>query len=134
MKIKKARTHTEDIENTIKKQANKAQTTMYVNNNTITKVTGQQQKEEFPPKVKPMLSTLVDKPFDNKDWVFEIKWDGVRSILLFHKSKRILELQSRNSKSITYRYPELIKALSFSMPSSSSIIKCKESVVLDGEI
>jgi bifunctional non-homologous end joining protein LigD len=28
----------------------------------------------------------------------------------------------------------LIKALSFSMPPSSSIIKCKESVVLDGEI
>src|ERR687891_741530 len=61
---KKARTHTEDIENAIKKQTNKAQTTMYVNNNTITKVTGQQQKEEFPTKVKPMLSTLVDKPFN----------------------------------------------------------------------
>src|ERR671921_2136284 len=61
---KKARTHTEDIENAIKKQANKAQTTMYVNNKTITKVTGQQQKEEFPARVKPMLSTLVDKPFN----------------------------------------------------------------------
>src|ERR671914_1773024 len=113
------------IENTTK---NHETQTTYANN--ITKITDQQQ-EEFPVKVKPMLSTLVDKPFDSKDWVFEVKWDGVRSILLFHKSKRILELQSRNSKSITHRYPELIKALSFSMPSSSSIIKCKESVVLD---
>jgi bifunctional non-homologous end joining protein LigD len=118
------------IENKTKNHAYETQMT-YANN--ITKITDQQQVE-FPAKVKPMLSTLVDKPFDNKDWVFEIKWDGVRSILLFHKSKRILELQSRNSKSITHRYPELIKALSLSMPSSSSLIKCKESVVLDGEI
>jgi bifunctional non-homologous end joining protein LigD len=118
------------IENTTKSHLYETRTT-YANN--ITKVTDQQQKE-FPAKVKPMLSTLVDKPFDSKDWVFEVKWDGVRSILLFHKSKRILELQSRSSKSITHRYPELIKALSFSMPSSSSLIKCKESVVLDGEI
>src|ERR671914_2299374 len=118
------------IENTTKNHAYENQMT-YANN--IIKITDQQQ-EEFAAKVKPMLSTLVDKPFDSKDWVFEVKWDGVRSILLFHKSKRILELQSRNSKSITHRYPELIKALSFSMPSSSSIIKCKESVVLDGEI
>src|SRR5918994_3593203 len=133
---KKTRTHTEDIENTIKKQANKAQTTMYVNNKTITKVTGQQQKEEFPTKVKPMLSTLVDKPFNNKDWVFEVKWDGVRSILFLHKKKGILDMQSRNGKSITHRYPELVKSLSFSTPSSSSssILNCKESVVLDGEI
>ena len=116
------------IENTTK---NHETQTTYANN--ITKISDQQQ-EEFPVKVKPMLSTLVDKPFDSKDWVFEVKWDGVRSILLFHKSKRILELQSRNSKSITHRYPDLIKALSFSMPSSSSLIKCKESVVLDGEI
>ena len=118
------------IENTTKNHAYETQM-KYANN--ITDINDQQQ-EEFPAKVKPMLSTLVDKPFDSKDWVFEVKWDGVRSILLFHNSKRILELQSRNSKSITHRYPELIKALSFSMPSSSSIIKCKESVVLDGEI
>ena len=98
--------------------------------------TVKQQKEGFPVKVKPMLSTLIDRPFDSKEWVFEVKWDGVRSILLFYKSKTILELQSRNGKSITHRYPELIKALSFSMPSSSSssLIKCKESIALDGEI
>jgi bifunctional non-homologous end joining protein LigD len=120
--------------NTIKKQVNETQITNAINVGTVT---AKQQKEEFPARVKPMLSMLVDKPFDSKDWVFEVKWDGVRSILLFHKSKGILELQSRNGKSITHRYPELIKALSFSMPSShysSSVIKCKESVVLDGEI
>jgi bifunctional non-homologous end joining protein LigD len=88
------------------------------------------QQEEFPTKIKPMLSTLVNEPFNNKDWVFEVKWDGVRSILFFHKTKGILEMQSRNGKSITHRYPEIIKALK----SISSAIKCKESVILDGEI
>ena len=88
------------------------------------------QQEEFPTKIKPMLSTLVNEPFNNKDWVFEVKWDGVRSILFFHKTKGILEMQSRNGKSITHRYPEITKALK----SISSAIKCKESAILDGEI
>jgi bifunctional non-homologous end joining protein LigD len=135
---KKTRSHTRnDIENTIRKQANEAQTMTYTNNNNITKAASQQQKEEFPNKIKPMLSTLVDKPFDNKDWVFEVKWDGVRSILFLHRKKGALEMQSRNGKSIAHRYPELVKILSFSTPSSSSsssVIKCKESVVLDGEV
>jgi bifunctional non-homologous end joining protein LigD len=117
----------------IKKQVVKTQAA-YANK--IDPAKAKQQKEGFPVKVKSMLSTLVDKSFDSKEWVFEVKWDGVRSILLFHKSKTILELQSRNGKSITHRYPELTKALSFSILSSSSslVIKCKESVVLDGEI
>ena len=59
----------------------------------------------------------------------------MRSILFLHKKKALLELQSRNSKSITHRYPELVKALGFSTPSStSSEIKCEESVILDGEV
>ncbi|HSF00898.1 MAG TPA: DNA polymerase ligase N-terminal domain-containing protein, partial [Nitrososphaeraceae archaeon] len=58
-------------------------------------VTNQQQKEleEFPTKIKPMLSTLADDPFNSKNWVFEVKWDGVRSILFYNKAKGILELQ-----------------------------------------
>jgi bifunctional non-homologous end joining protein LigD len=98
----------------------------------------QQQEQEFPTKIKPMLSTLVDDPFNNKDWVFEVKWDGVRSILLFHKAKGILGLQSRNGKLITHRYPELLRALNSPSTSSSLSsklsIKCKESAILDGEI
>jgi bifunctional non-homologous end joining protein LigD len=145
-KATKVNSNTRNVENTTKRQANEALT--YPNNITTTLTDQQQQKEEFPTKIKPMLSTLVDKPFDSKDWVFEIKWDGVRSILFLHKKKGILELQSRNGKSITHRYPELAKELISSPssttssltssppppPSTSSVIKCKESVVLDGEI
>ena len=32
------------------------------------------------PAYRPMLATLVDKPFDDKRWVFETKWDGFRLI------------------------------------------------------
>ncbi|MGE5635204.1 MAG: DNA polymerase ligase N-terminal domain-containing protein, partial [Deltaproteobacteria bacterium] len=100
-------------------------------------VTNQQQKdlEEFPTKIKPMLSTLGDEPFNSKNWVFEVKWDGVRSILFYNKAKGILELQSRNSRSLTHRYPELVDALTSISPSSSQLpINCKESAILDGEI
>jgi bifunctional non-homologous end joining protein LigD len=58
-----------------------------------------------------MLSTLIDKPFDNKEWVFEVKWDGVRAILFLHKTKGILKIVSRNGKTITHRYPEIIEAV-----------------------
>jgi bifunctional non-homologous end joining protein LigD len=130
------RSRTIKEKNTIKKELSKIKTTSA---NSTGTVTAKQQKEEFPTKVKPMLSTLVDKPFNSKLWVFEVKWDGVRSILLLHKKKGILELQSRNGKSVTHRYPELVRVLSFSTSSSSSSsssspIRCKESVVLDGEI
>src|SRR5918994_1696182 len=121
-----------DLEGSFKIRTSEAQTT-FANN--FAKLSNNRQRGDFVTKIKPMLSTLVDKPFDNKDWVFEVKWDGVRSILFLHRKKGILELQSRNGKSITHRYPELVKVLSSSTPSSSpSVIKCKESVVLDGEV
>jgi bifunctional non-homologous end joining protein LigD len=83
--------------------------------------------QAFPTSVKPMLAVPVDKPFDNKDWVFEIKWDGVRSILFLNKSKNILEIQARSGMTITHRYPEIAA-------SAKTAIQCENSVVLDGEI
>jgi bifunctional non-homologous end joining protein LigD len=84
---------------------------------------------DFPSKIRPMLSTAVDKPFNDNKWDFEIKWDGVRALLFYRKSKNILELKSRTNKSISHRYPEIIKSII-----TSSIIRCKDSIVLDGEI
>jgi bifunctional non-homologous end joining protein LigD len=83
---------------------------------------------QFPQSVKPMLAGHIDTPFDNKDWVFEVKWDGVRAILLHDKAKEaITEIQSRNGKNITHRYPEITKAI-------GTVVKSNESIVLDGEI
>src|SRR5688500_8644931 len=62
----------------------------YTTTTDTTTFSNQQQEEEvvveeFPTTIKPMLSTLVDEPFNSKDWTFEVKWDGVRSILFFNK-------------------------------------------------
>src|SRR4051812_7366678 len=32
------------------------------------------KKSSFPHDIKPMLATVVDKPFDDEDWIYEIKW------------------------------------------------------------
>src|SRR5918998_1405207 len=85
------------------------------------------KNSQFPLSVRPMLAGHADTPFDNKDWVFEVKWDGVRAILLQNKAKGITEIQSRNGKNITHRYPEITKAI-------DSVVKNNESIVLDGEI
>jgi len=50
--------------------------------------------ERFPSTCKPMLGTLIDTPFDSSEWVFEVKWDGVRAILFLNKEEQILELSS----------------------------------------
>ncbi len=34
----------------------------------------------MPEHVVPALATLAEKPFSDPDWLFEIKWDGVRTL------------------------------------------------------
>ncbi|HEX2919698.1 MAG TPA: DNA ligase D [Bacteroidales bacterium] len=57
---------------------------------------------KMPDTVKPMLATLVDDPFDDPDWFFEVKWDGFRTIALVDNGK--VQLLSRNGKSFTEKY------------------------------
>src|SRR4051812_35893150 len=54
-------------------------------------------KEKFPAKLTPMLATLVDKPFEEEGWLYEVKWDGYRALAFCNKNK--VELKSRNDKS-----------------------------------
>ena len=80
--------------------------------------------------VKPMLSSLIDKPFSNKDWIFEIKWDGVRAITLVDKLTKTCKIKSRRGDIITQRYPELENTLKSALREDMF----KEFVILDGEI
>ncbi|MGB8520179.1 MAG: non-homologous end-joining DNA ligase [Candidatus Tumulicola sp.] len=77
------------------------------------------------PKLKSvMLATLVDAPFDDDGWLFEIKWDGYRAICTIDGKGR-LSLVSRNDIDLLARFPAmdgLAEAFS-SVP-----------VVVDGEI
>jgi bifunctional non-homologous end joining protein LigD len=69
---------------------------------------------------KPMLAKLAPKPFSDKDWMFEIKWDGFRAIAYVNDE---LSLKSRNQKELKYNFPEL-----------EELTKLTRNVVLDGEI
>ena len=37
-------------------------------------------RSKFPAQIKPMLATLIDKPFHDSAWMYEVKWDGYRAI------------------------------------------------------
>ncbi|MBC5823882.1 MAG: hypothetical protein GIW99_06730 [Candidatus Eremiobacteraeota bacterium] len=52
-----------------------------------------------------MLATLVDGPFDDADWIFEIKWDGVRAVCTIRDDRRIA-LVSRNGLDLLGPFPE----------------------------
>jgi len=52
-----------------------------------------------------MLATLVDEPFDDPQWLFEIKWDGYRALCTVEEGK--LTLVSRNGLDMLKRFPEL---------------------------
>ena len=59
------------------------------------------------PNVKSvMLATLIDAPFDDDDWLFEIKWDGYRAICTIDESGA-LSLVSRNGLDLLARFPGL---------------------------
>ncbi len=56
----------------------------------------------------PMLATLVDKPFNEPGWTYEIKWDGYRAMAFMNKGR--VELKSRNNKSFNEKFYPITKA------------------------
>jgi bifunctional non-homologous end joining protein LigD len=66
-------------------------------------------KGRMPAAVKPMLATLVDEPFDDPNWVYEVKWDGYRAIASVNKGE--VELYSRNNKTFNEKFYPIHKAL-----------------------
>jgi bifunctional non-homologous end joining protein LigD len=77
----------------------------------------------MPIAIHPMLATSVEEPFDDPEWLFEIKWDGYRAIAFIAKGK--VRLVSRNQNDLTAQYPELHNL--------AASIKA-ETAILDGEI
>jgi bifunctional non-homologous end joining protein LigD len=60
-------------------------------------------KSAAPKNIKPMKATLVDEPFDDPDWVYEVKWDGYRAVAVIDKNGA--ELISRNNIPFDKYYP-----------------------------
>jgi bifunctional non-homologous end joining protein LigD len=84
---------------------------------------GAPRGEVAPRAAEFMLATLVDRPFSDPRWLFEIKYDGVR-VLASRAGSRV-ELRGRSGTVVTERYPEIALALR-ALP--------LERFVLDGEI
>jgi bifunctional non-homologous end joining protein LigD len=80
-------------------------------------------KRPMPMSIQPMLASVVEKPFDDPNWLFEIKWDGYRAIAFIENSK--VRLVSRNQNDLTPRYPELRELANF---------LTAKSAILDGEV
>jgi bifunctional non-homologous end joining protein LigD len=74
-------------------------------------------------RLEPMLATIGERPFSDPNWLFEIKWDGVRALAWIENGA--LTLRARSGADITGRYPELA-----SLPTALSA----RQAVLDGEI
>ncbi len=72
-------------------------------------ITSKIKKKPMPDWVSPMLATLTENYFSDKDWIYERKLDGQRC-LAFKKGKEV-NLYSRNHKKINAGYPEIVDAL-----------------------
>ena len=77
----------------------------------------------MPARIHPMLATSIAEPFDNPDWLFEIKWDGYRAVAFIAGGQ--MRLVSRNQNNLTAQFPELARLV-------DSVTA--ESAVIDGEI
>lgn len=72
--------------------------------------------------ISPMLLNEVKEPFDDEDYIYELKLDGIRC--LTYIEPKSVTLQNKRFKDLTVIYPEL-----------SGIYKCvKKRVILDGEL
>ncbi|MBC7868301.1 MAG: DNA ligase D [Gloeobacteraceae cyanobacterium ES-bin-316] len=80
------------------------------------------KKAPFPKDIKPMLATLIDKPFEEEGWQYEIKWDGYRAVAYINKGK--VSLASRNNKSFEEKF----------YPVFNELKEWKINAVVDGEM
>lgn len=73
--------------------------------------------------LSPMLLKEVDKPFKDDNYIFELKYDGIRTLL--YVSSKTFKLITRNGNDLANIYPEL---------KSVQNIVGKHKVIFDGEI
>ncbi len=71
-------------------------------------------------RYEPMLAKSAETPFSSEDWIFEVKWDGIRAISYVDGE---MSIRSRNQKELKNNFPEF-----------EELRKVAEHCVLDGEI
>ncbi len=56
--------------------------------------------------VEPMLSATADRPPRDANYVYEIKWDGIRALIALEDGK--IRIRTRNHNDVTKQFPELL--------------------------
>src|SRR5690348_2523548 len=79
-------------------------------------------ESKFLSDIKPMLCSLIREPFDDPEYLYEVKLDGYRLIAYVQNGKVILS--SRSGLNYTKKYPLIQKELS----------QLKFDVIIDGEL
>ncbi len=69
-----------------------------------------------------MLCKISEKPFDDEEWAFEIKWDGYRAIADIRNNN--IRLYSRNGLDFSQKFKKVTNALTLQ----------QHEMILDGEI
>jgi bifunctional non-homologous end joining protein LigD len=78
---------------------------MFLNENSTLPAVPGAFSAPMPHIIEPMLATLVDEPFSHPEWLYEVKWDGVRAICYIKDGQ--VSFVSRNGIDMSFRYPEL---------------------------
>jgi bifunctional non-homologous end joining protein LigD len=55
--------------------------------------------------VEPMLSEIKEKPPLGDDFIYEIKWDGIRALISYEDGQ--VKIHTRNQNDVTKQFPEL---------------------------
>jgi bifunctional non-homologous end joining protein LigD len=76
----------------------------------------------MPDNLKPMRASTIREPFNDPEWLYEIKWDGFRTISYLKEST--VQLRSRNNLSCNHKFPIIVDVLK----------TLHINAVLDGEI
>jgi bifunctional non-homologous end joining protein LigD len=73
--------------------------------------------------MEPMKAKLVEKPPATGDWIYELKFDGIRLIAV--KRDKKVSLFSRNQNDLSARFPDIVEAIK-NLPARECVI--------DGEV
>src|SRR5215470_17554699 len=73
--------------------------------------------------IEPMKAKLLERPPATGDWLYELKFDGIRLIAI--KNRQKVSLLSRNQNDLSARFPEIVDAIK-----NLSADEC----VIDGEV
>jgi len=80
-------------------------------------------RRPMPLEIRPMMAQSSAQPFDDPEWIFEMKWDGYRALATIDSGH--VNLWSRNGLRLDSKYPLIVQEL--------ENLKLKNAI-LDGEI